>query len=397
MDSVAPEDVGFSSTRLRRIGDTMRRFVGDGKLAGAVTLVARQGRLANFEATGQMDAEAGRPMELDAIFRIASMTKPITVTAALMLFEEGHFHLDDPVADFLPEFAQTKVFVRETANGLEVADLERPITIRHLMMHTSGLTYEDNPEDPVSRIYTREQVWRPDETLAEKVRRFAALPLVHQPGARWTYGVSHDVLGRLIEVISGQPFDVFLQQRIFSPLEMVDTGFFVPPQKLGRLGPVYTSDGRGGIQRDTNPRNDRSKPPATPSGGGGLVSTATDYARFCQTLLNGGALGSTRLLGRKTVELMAANQWMGDQSPFPPNDFALNGYSFGLGVRTRLVVGQSGVPSSVGEYGWGGAFCTYVWIDPRERLFGLLMVQHVPFSWRRGQIFQGLVYQALVD
>jgi CubicO group peptidase (beta-lactamase class C family) len=396
MDLVAPEDVGFSSTRLGRIGGTMRRFVDEGMLTGAVTLVARQGKLAHFEATGLLDVEAGRPMELDAIFRIASMTKPITVTAALMLFEEGHFHLDDPVADFLPEFAQTKVYIRENANGLEVADLERPITIRHLMMHTSGLTYGGNPEDPVSRIYTREQMWRPDETLVEVTRRLAELPLVHQPGAQWTYGVSHDVLGRLIEVISGQPFDVFLQQRVFGPLEMVDTGFFVPPQKLGRLGPVYT-DGRGGLQRDNSPGHDRSKPPLMFSGGGGLVSTATDYARFCQTLLNGGALGSTRLLGRKTVELMAANQWLGENSPYPPNDSALNGYGFGLGVRTRLVVGQSGVPSSVGEYGWGGAFCTYVWIDPNEQLFGLLMVQYTPFSWRRGQILQGLAYQALVD
>jgi CubicO group peptidase (beta-lactamase class C family) len=395
MEAVRPEDIGFSSARLHRIDDVMRRFVDEGKIAGAVTLVARQGKVAHFEATGLMDREARRPMERDAIFRIASMTKPITATAVLMLFEEGHFLLDDPVAEFLPEFGRTKVFVRETAQGLEVADLERPITIRHLLTHTSGLTYDFYPEDPVSRIYAAEQILRTDEILADKVRRIAALPLVHQPGARWTYGVSSDVLGRLVEVISGQPFDVFLQQRIFAPLEMTDTGFYVPEQDLGRLAPVYTPDGRGGLKRDENQR-DRSKPPAFPGGGGGLASTAADYGRFCQTLLNEGVLSSTRLLGRKTVELMTANHWTGDKSPYPPGFPMLNGYGFGLGVRTLVDVAQSGVLSSLGEYGWGGAQSTYFWIDPREQLFGLLMVQLVPLNFRPAWIFQLLAYQALV-
>jgi CubicO group peptidase (beta-lactamase class C family) len=397
MEAVTPEDIGFSSMRLRRIGDTMRRFVDERKIAGAVTLVARQGKVAHFEAAGLMDLEARRPMERDAIFRIASMTKPITVTAALMLFEEGQFLLDDPIADFLPEFGQTKVFVREAPHGVEVADLERPITIRHLLMHTSGLTYDFYPDDPVSRIYVQEQVFRSDEPLADKVRRVAMLPLVHQPGTAWTYGFSHDVLGRLVEVISGQSFDAFLRQRILDPLEMTDTGFFVPPQELSRLASVYTPDGRGGLRRDENQR-DQSKPPAFLSGGGGLVSTAADYARFCQMLLNGGALGKTDLLGRKTVELMTANHWTGDTSPFPPaaRSVVLGGYSFGLGVRTLVDVAQSGVPSSVGEYGWAGAFSTYFWIDPREQLLGLLMVQLAPFNFRPAWIFQVLAYQALV-
>jgi CubicO group peptidase (beta-lactamase class C family) len=399
LDIATPEDVGFSSARLRRIGATMRRFVDEGKIAGAVTLVARHAKVAHFEATGLIDQEARRPMERDAIFRIASMTKPITCTAALMLFEEGQFLLDDPIADFLPEFAQTKVFVRETAQGVELADLERPITIRHLLMHTSGLTYDFYPEDPVSRRYAREQIWRPGESLADKVKRFAALPLVHQPGADWTYGVSHDVLGRLVEVISGQPFEVYLQQRIFAPLEMTDTGFYVPPQHLSRLGPIYTPDGRGGLQRDEEQR-DHSKPPAYPSPGGGLVSTAADYARFCQMLLNGGALGSTRLLGRKTVGLMTANHWTGAASPFPPDwagTIMLGGYGFGLGVRSLVDVAQSGVPSSVGEYGWVGAYSTYFWIDPREQLYGVLMVQLSPLTLRTAWIFQVLTDQALVD
>ena len=395
MEAVRPEDVGFSSARLQRIGNAMRRFVDEGTIAGAVTLVARQGKAVHFEATGLMDLEARRPMERDAIFRIASMTKPITAAAVLMLFEEGHFLLDDPVAGFLPEFGQTKVFVRQTSHGLEVADLERPITIRHLLMHTSGLPYDDNPEDPVSRIYAAEQIMRTDEILADKVRRVAALPLAHQPGARWTYGVSHDVLGRLVEVISGQPFDVFLQQRIFTPLELTDTGFYVREQDLNRLAPVYRPDGRGGLTRDKNQR-DRSKPPAFLGGGGGLVSTAADYGRFCQTLLNGGALSGTRLLGRKTVELMTANHWTQDDSPFPPVSWMLSGYSYGLGVRTLVDVAQSGVPSSVGEYGWGGAQGSYFWIDPREQLLGVLMVQLVPLTFRPAWMFQVLAYQALI-
>lgn len=390
MERVKPEEVGFSSARLQRINDAIRRFVDGGKIAGAVTLVARQGKVAHFEAAGQMDLEARRPMERDAIFRIASMTKPLTATAVLMLFEEGRFLLDDPVAEFLPEFGHTKVFLRETARGPEVTDLERPITIRHLLTQTSGLTYDFYPDDPVSRIYVKEQIERRDETLAEKVRRVAALPLVHQPGVRWTYGFSYDVLGRLVEVISGEPFDAFLRQKIFAPLEMIDTGFSVPAEDLGRLAPIYAPDGRGGLKRYEH------RPTRFLSGGGGLVSTAADYGRFCQTLLNGGVLASTRLLGRKTVELMTANHWARDKSTYPPSFPVLNGYGFGLGVRTLVDVAQSGLPSSLGEYGWGGAHGTYFWIDPREQLFGVLMVQITPLTFRPAWIFQVLAYQALI-
>jgi CubicO group peptidase (beta-lactamase class C family) len=395
METVRPEEVGFSSARLRRIDDRMRRLVEDGRIAGAVTLVARRGRLAHFEAAGLLDLGARRPMPRDAIFRLASMTKPVTVTAVMTLFEEGHFLLDDPVADFLPEFAQTRAFVRETADGVETADLERPITIRHLLMHTSGLTGAAYPDEPVSRLYAREQIGRPDEPLADFARRVAALPLAHQPGAGWTYGVSHDVLGRLVEVVAGQPFDAFLHERIFAPLGMVDTGFFVPPPELGRLAPVYTPDG-GGLRRDESQR-DRSAAPAFLSGGGGLTGTAADYARFCQALLNGGALGETRLLGRKTVELLTANHWAGGASPYPAGFPIPDGYGFGLGMRVLADAARSGLPGSVGEYGWGGAQSTYFWVDPREELLGVFMVQLAPFDFRPGWLFQVLAYQALVD
>ena len=218
-----------------------------------------------------MDREAHCPMERDAIFRIASMTKPITATAVLMLFEEGRFLLDDPVAGFLPEFAQSKVFVRETDQGLEVADLERPITIHHLMTHTSGLTYPLYDNDPVSRLYHQAHVLRDDESLADNMRRIAALPLAHQPGTRWTYGVSLDVLGRLVEVIAGQSFDIFLQERIFAPLGMTDTGFYAAPENQDRVVPVYRSDSHGRLTRE-DIEGQVSQRPVFLSGGGGLLS-----------------------------------------------------------------------------------------------------------------------------
>jgi CubicO group peptidase (beta-lactamase class C family) len=314
----------------------------------------------------------------------------------MMLFEEGHFLLDDPIADFLPEFGHTRVFARETAQGLELAALERPITIRHLLMHTTGLTYAWPTvfPHPVTRLYEQEQIGRSDEPLAEKVRRLAALPLVHQPGGGWTYGHSHDVLGRLVEVISGQTLDSFFKQRIFAPLEMTDSGFHVPTQHLNRLAAVHITDEAGGLRPIERVDLERSRPPVYLNGGGGLVSTASDYARFCQMLLNGGALGDAQLLGRKTVELMTANH-TGEQRPFAPDFPMPNGYGFGLGVRVLVNPALSGVPSSVGEYGWSGAESTYFWIDPREQLFGVLMLQLEPYTVRYGWLLQSLAYQAL--
>jgi CubicO group peptidase (beta-lactamase class C family) len=396
MEPVAPEDVGFSSARLKRIGDAMRRFVDEGTIAGAVTLVARQGKVAHFEATGLMDREARRPMERDTIFRLASMTKPITVVAALLLFEEGRFLLDDPISDYLPEFARTKAFVEDSHHGVEVADLERPITIRHLLTHTSGLTSDGYANDPVSQIYARERILRPDEALAEKVRRLASLPLAHQPGTRWTYGLSHDVLGRLIEVSSGQPLDVFLEQRIFGPLEMTDTGFSVPPPKIGRLATIYASDGRGGLRRDESRSLEGSKPRTYLSGGGGLVSTAADYGKLCQMLLNGGALGNQRLLGRKTVDLMLSGQWPGSKGALP-QAYLPTSASYAMGGSIYTDVAELGEPGSNGSYSWGGSLSTYFWVDPREQLFGVLLAQVVPLNFRLEPIFHVLVYQALTD
>jgi CubicO group peptidase (beta-lactamase class C family) len=395
LDEVKAEDVGLSSERLRRIDEGMLRFVDEGKIAGAVTLVSRHGRVAHFSATGFMDREARKPMERDAIFRLASMTKPITCAAVLMLFEEGRFLLDDPIADFLPEFAKTKVFESETSDGLVVADLDRPITIRHLLTHMSGIAYEWSAPGPVARIYHDEEIGS-DEPIAEQVRRLAAAPLCHQPGSAWTYGFSHDVLGRLLEVISGQSLDAFLRERLFDPLEMADTGFHVAKQNLDRVATVYTPAEGGGILRADRADLDFSMPPVCLYGGGGLVSTTGDYARFCQMLLNRGVLSNVRLLGRRTVDLMTANH-TGAKSPFAPDFPVSTAYGYGLGLRVLIDVAKSDVGSSLGEYGWGGAWSTYFWVDPSEDLFGIVMLQLEPPDNRYGKIFQTLAYQALVD
>jgi CubicO group peptidase (beta-lactamase class C family) len=364
-----------------------------------VTLVARKGKVAHFGATGVMDVTSARPIQRDAIFRIASMTKPITCTAVMMLFEEGHFLLDDPVAAFLPEFAATKAFVRETTKGVEVADLERPITIRHLLMHTAGVTSgsTDVAAHPVARLYAQEQVRRLDEPLADNVRRVAAMPLLHQPGAAFTYGMSYDVLGRLVEVVSGQAFDDFVRDKIFGPLDMTDTDFHVLPRDAIRLATVHVTDAVGHLQPSDGAELDRLTPPVYINGGGGLVSTATDYARFCQMLLDGGVLGHTRLLGRKTVELITANHWTATESPFQVGQWGfLDGYGFGLGMRSLISPARSGLPGSIGEYGWPGAFSTYFWIDPTEQVFGIFLTQFEPMTLRYGYLFQVLAYQALI-
>jgi CubicO group peptidase (beta-lactamase class C family) len=381
--------------RLRRITRFLQAAIDRREVAGAVTLIARHGKVAHYEAVGLLNLAAETPMTTDAIFRIASMTKPITAVATMLLFEEGHFLLDDPVADFLPEFAGTKVFVREAETGIEVAALEQPITIRQLLLHTSGLTYDSDPS-PVGKLYTQEQIGREDEALEEKVRRLAGLPLAHQPGTGWTYSMAIDVLGRLVEVIAGQPFDVFLKERIFDPLAMVDTGFYVPPARRRRLATLYAAGAAGGLQPDTQPESAYTEPPRFLSGGGGLVSTAEDYARFCQMLLNGGELDGERLLGRATVALMLANQ-LPERLRQVPVVLDLPGVGAAFGGGTIVDGALYRAPLSNGSYLWGGAFCTQFWIDRAEDLLGVFMVQLLPWSMRLGDLFKVLTYQALTD
>lgn len=398
MEIASPGDLGFSPARLKRIGAVMQGYIDQGKIAGTVTLIARHGRIAYLEALGRMDIASGKPMQPDTIFRIASMTKLMTVVSVMMLFEEGHFLLDDPVAEFLPDFAGIRVFVREIPDGIETADLQRPITIRHLLMHTSGLAYGGDGT-PVERIYEREQIPRPGEPLARQVARITHLPLAHEPGAGWTYGYSHDVLARLVEVVSGESFDAFLKQRIFDPLAMTDTGFWVPPQEQGRLATVYALGADGTLTvRDLPVASEATG--ATVCGGSRLLSTAADYAQVCQMLLNGGNLDAAQLLGRKTVALMTANQMAGEDTPFGlgvPLPGGRHGWRMGLGVGVVTDAAKTGMPLSVGSYTWAGAWGTLFWIDPAEDLYGVFMVQQAPgpFWPRPAHSLIPLTYQAL--
>jgi CubicO group peptidase (beta-lactamase class C family) len=394
MQQMAPEAVGFSSTRLERINRLVQAAIDRGEFAGAVTLITRHGEVVHCEAAGLLDVASGTPMRPDALFRIQSMTKPITAVATLLLYEEGHFLLDDPIARFLPEFAETKIFVRETATGIEVADLERPITIRHLLLHTSGLPYGNAEGSPVERLHEQEQIGRMDEALDEKVRRMAQLPLAHQPGSGWTYGWSIDVLGRLVEVLSGQRFDLFLKERIFDPLAIGDTGFHVAAGQRGRLATLYTPGDQGGLRPDTRAEQAYAEPPRFLSGGGGLVSTAADYARFCQMLLNGGELDGVRVVGRATVALMLADHLPERPRPFPIV-FGNPGYGMALGGATIGDGALADVPLSRGSYCWAGGASTQFWIDRTEGLSGVFMAQREPMWLRLADLFTVLTYQAL--
>ncbi len=396
MEIVKPEAVGFSSERLARIDPVMQRYVDELKLAGILTLVARRGKVAHFETFGMADIENDRLMQRDTIFRIYSMTKPITSAAVMMLYEEGRFRLSDPVSNFIPAFKKMKVLDNAPGSGVRFVDAARPITIRHLLTHTAGLSYGLNENTYIDQLYQR-QVFgllekHPETTLEASINEVAKLPLAHQPGTAWRYSVATDVLGYLVQVISGMPFEDFLQKKIFDPLGMVDTGFYVPAGKVERFSATYGLDLVKGLKLIDPMDNPKYlNPPKSPSGGGGLVSTAGDYLRFSQTLLNGGELDGVRLLGRKTVELMTANH-------LPDGVYASDDQSsgFGLGVSVLLDVAKGQLPGSVGNYGWGGAANTNFWIDPREELVGILMLQYVPMdTYPVIPDFRTLVYQAL--
>lgn len=387
-----PEKVGLSATRLERISPFMQGYVDSEKLSGTITMVARRGKVAHFECVGMMDKEAGKPMEPDTIFRIYSMTKPITCVAIMMLYEEGLFQLNDPVSKFIPEFKDLKVFVKETESGLELAEAKPEMAIWHLLTHTSGLTYGFDGNAPVDAMYQKALVLS-SKTLKEMVQKLSKLPLVHQPGSAWNYSVSTDVLGYLVEVISGQPFNVFLKERIFEPLGMVDTGFHVPAEKLHRFAANYLPAEGGKIQVFDDPATSLfSKPRTFFSGGGGLVSTTADYIRFAQMLLNKGELYGARLLGRKTLELMTMNHL---PEGFHPFENKAGG--FGLGFSVAMDAAKSRSLGSVGSFGWGGAAATNFWVDPEEDIIGLFMTQLMQNPYPVIQEFHVLVYQTIVD
>ena len=361
---VSAKSVGLDAARLERIGDVMRQAMAAQQVAGGIVTVVRRGGLAYRECFGYADVENRRPMREDAIFRIHSMTKIVTSVAVLMLFEEGRFLLADPVKKWIPEFGKLRVAPKPGANR-KPAPLRRDVTVHDLLTHTAGLGYD-------LVMQARDEGW----TQERFVRELCKLPLKRQPGVQWGYSAATNVLGRFVEVVSGEPFDSFLQRRIFQPLGMTDTDFWVPPEKAGRLAQVYTTNDRKELVLATAPAaQGYLQKRVFKNGGGGLVSTTSDYLRFALALLNDGAWNGVRLLGRKTVALMIADQL---PAGHPAMEAAGRGFGFGLGVSVLRTLGEGKQLGSVGEYGWGGTSCTQVWIDPSEQTIVLLMLQHLP-------------------
>ncbi len=394
--AVSPTQAGFSPERLERLDSRMQSYVDEGQLAGIVTLISRGGRIVHLRTHGYQDLETRRPLEEDAIFRIYSMTKPVTGVAMMMLFEEGRFLLTDPVAKYIPEFADLKVAAGEDGEGgLVLEDAVRPMTMRDLMTHTSGLTYGVFSRSAVDTLYQEAKLF--DGTLEEMIAKLSRIPLRQQPGTVFHYSVSVDVQGHLVEKLSGLTLDQFFRERIFEPLGMSDTGFHVPAEKLDRLTTVYgpPEEGQTGLRvRDHPADTTYARPPGFLSGGAGLVSTARDYWRFCQMLLNEGELDGVRLLSPASVRLMRGNH-LSEEVRSRSNQ---PGLGFGLNFAVVLDPAAAGQLGSPGEYYWGGYASTLFWIDPREEVIGILMTQFIPSGTHplRPQM-RNLVYQALVD
>ncbi len=393
-----PEDVGLSSARLQRLSDVLQDYVSDGRLAGAVALVARHGRVAYLEAFGHRDLESRSPMRENAIFRIASQTKALVGVGVMILQEQGLLLITDPVGKYLPEFRTTTVAEPREDGGYDVVDAERSITIRDLLTHMAGISYGYG----VARDRWGEagiQGWyfaHRDEPVRATVARMARLPFDAQPGERWIYGYSTDILGALVERVSGLALDDFLRTRILEPLGMRDTHFYLPEAKSDRLAVVYSVKAEGGLERAPNPGGMVGQgaylegPRKSFSGGAGLLSTAIDYARFLQMLLNGGQLDGVRILTRKTVQLMTVDH-LGERQ-------LSDGVGFGLGFAVVEDLGARGLPGSVGEFGWGGAYHSTYWVDPQEQLVVVYLTQVNPATNLddHGKL-RTLIYQALID
>ncbi|MEQ1726790.1 MAG: serine hydrolase domain-containing protein [Vicinamibacterales bacterium] len=398
-----PEDVGIASSRLPRIHESVQRYLDAGQLAGAVTLVARRGRLAHFEAHGVMDLDSKTPMRKDAIFRIASMSKPVTGVAIAMLMEEGKVRLTDPVSRFIPSFKDTQVAVIKpgyvapavpAGQPAPVPDYytvpaNREMTVKDLLTHTSGLESGSLGNRVGGRIAPRDV----KKTLADQVPNLAKVPLDFQPGSQWTYSLlaGMDTLSRIVEVASGQTYDQFLRQRLFEPLGMKDTGFFVPAGKVSRIAGLYNRTPKGIEKADTPAWLSTT---TFFSGGGGLWSTAEDYAQFAQMLVNGGELNGTRVLSPRTIEYMATNQ-VGTLYTGAGASGRTEGMGFGLSMEVVLDNVRANRRVSNGSFGWAGAFGTHFWVDPKEKLVGVLMVQTPGTGVTRD--FENAVMQAIVD
>jgi CubicO group peptidase (beta-lactamase class C family) len=406
LPTAKPEAVGMSSVRLERLTATLKDYVESDRIAGLVAIVARRGQIAYFESFGMRDREAGAPMGNDSIFRIASQTKALTSVCVMILQERGQLLITDPIAKYLPEFRSRTVAVDDGRGGYDVVSARRPITIRDHLRHTSGISYGNGlgidlwKEAGVLGWYFANR----DEPIRDTVARMGPLPAVAHPGESWVYGYNADILGALVEVVSGRPFDVFLQEELLGPLGMSDTHFYLPEEKRDRLTTVYSSIPGEGIARAPDPgyMDDGGLfgtigqgqyvdgPRKSFSGGAGLLSTAGDYATFLQMILNGGELNGVRILSPNTVKLMTVNH-LGDV-PFRP------GQGFGLGFSVVTDLGARGVPGSVGEFGWGGAYHSTYWVDPEEELVAVYLTQLIPAIDIDDQDkFRALLYQAIVE
>ena len=395
---VSPEQVGFSAERLKRLTEIFQAYVADGKLAGSVVLVARRGKIVYLHAFGQRDREANAPMSEDAIFRIASQTKALVSVGVMILQEQGKLLIGDPVGRYLPEFQKTTVAVPKKDGGYDVVEAKQPITIRHLLTHTAGIGYGEGvardrwQAASIQGWYFADR----DEPVGTTVSRMAALPFDAQPGERWVYGYSTDILGALIERVNGESLADFLAKHLFGPLGMQDTQFYLPDSKVGRLAVVYSATPAGKLERAPDPGTGVGQgayvkgPRKSFSGGAGILSTATDYARFLQMMLNGGEFDGKRILSRKTVELMTVDHLVSKQVE--------EGVGFGLGFSVVKDLGARGVPGSVGEFGWGGAYHSSYWVDPKKELVVVYFTQLLPARDvdDHGKL-RTLIYQAIMD
>ncbi|HCO95640.1 MAG TPA: serine hydrolase [Phycisphaerales bacterium] len=395
LPTAAPEQVGLSAEKLQRAQAAMQKLVDDKRIAGGVIVVARRGKVVQFEACGMMDIEAKKPMKRDTIFRFYSMSKPITSVAVMILYEQGKIELDDPVSEYIPQFKGLKVVADPDAEEITEVEAKRQMTVRDLMRHTSGLTYGFFSNTAVDKLYRKSvQLGGSGVTLEEMAKNLAPIPLLYQPGTKWHYSVSTDVLGRVVEVASGQSLDKFFAERIFEPLGMADTAFYVPAGKIDRFATNYGPNPQGGLRPIDKPETTRyAKMPTFFSGGGGLVSTAGDYMRFCLMLLNKGEFGGKRLLKTETVEMMTKDQL--PEQAYPIGTGGRAGVGFGLGFSVRVESSDAAPASRVGEYGWGGMASTHFWISPRDEIAVIVLTQHIPYSNRAERAVKPIIYEAI--
>jgi CubicO group peptidase (beta-lactamase class C family) len=392
---VAPSEVGLSAERLKRLDDGLQAMVDDGKLAGVVTLLARHGKIAFVDVAGVQDIESQRPMSRDSIFRIYSMTKPIVGVAMMMLYEEGKWRLNDPVSQFIPEFAALRVYEGDNPDGsMKLVDSNRSMTMRELMTHTAGLSYSLDLRHPVNRLFQDLPVRDPMKPLRVMIDRLSTLPLLAQPGTRYIYSSAVDVQGYLVELLSGQPLGEFLDERIFVPLGMTDTAFFVPPSERDRHALRHTTNDDGKLVINSRGEPFSETPPG-PSGGGGLFGTADDYLRFTQMLLNGGEFQGTRLLAPRTVQMMRTNHMSAEATAQMHQ--TRPGMGFGMDFMVYMDPAAAGEPHMPGAYYWLGIDGTWFWIDPELDLAFVGMIQHQGAAQREVHgLSRNWVYQAIV-